>query len=561
MNRREQKLTHSRSVVLQQILSVWSNLDINRRVIVVGATVLMFVAIIGLSRLATKPSMSLLYSGLETGAAGEVVQSLEAQGVPHEIRGGAIFVPSDMRDELRMTLASEGLPANSIGGYELLDSLSGFGTTSQMFDAAYWRAKEGELARTILSSQKIRSARVHIANPSSQPFQREIAASASVTVTAVSGSISTDQANAFRYLVSSAVAGLAPENVSVIDGRTGVVITGEDPSTGTSGNTDRAEEMRRNVQRLLEARVGVGKAVVEVSIETETDRESIVERHFDPESRVAISSETEERSNSSQGSGSGAVTVASNLPDDSSATNGDSSTSNSETRERINYEVSETRREIQRGPGAIKRLTVAVLVDGIRTINPETQEVSWAPRSDEEIDALRDLVASAIGFNEERGDQITLKTMEFEPLLIEGAEAQSALLPPMNIDPMSLIQLAVLAIVTLILGLFVLRPILAKPAPALPPVDASDVNAPESLPATIPMPDLPSPSTPALDGEISENGFELPTMGVVSDFDFEDDDIGTPSDPVKRLKKLIEDRQEETVEILRGWMEDAEENA
>ncbi|WP_417262465.1 flagellar basal-body MS-ring/collar protein FliF [Celeribacter sp.] len=547
---------------MQQILSVWSNLDPKRRIIVVGATVLMFAAIIGLSRMATKPSMSLLYSGLETSAAGEVVQSLEAQGVAFEIRGGAIFVPADARDELRMTLASEGLPANSTGGYELLDSLSGFGTTSQMFDAAYWRAKEGEIARTIVSSQQIRTARVHIANPSSQPFKREIAASASVTVTANSGAISAEQAKAFRYLVSSAVAGLSPENVSIIDGRTGVVVSGDDPATGTSGSTDRADEMRQNVQRLLEARVGVGKAVVEVSVETETDQESIVERHFDPESRVAISSETEERSTSSQDSGGGSVTVASNLPDGAGATGRDSSSNNSETRERVNYEVSETRREIQRGPGAIKRLTVAVLVDGLRTVNPDTEEVTWAPRSAEELEALRDLVASAIGYNEERGDQITLKTMEFEPVLVEGTEAQSSLMSAMSIDLMSIIQLAVLAVVSLILGLFVLRPILAKPSIGLPaPVDASIENMSENMPATIPVPDLPRPTAPALTGEISDGGFELPTMGVVSDFDFGDDEIGMPSDPVKRLRKLIEDRQDETVEILRGWMEDTEETA
>ncbi|WP_321367264.1 flagellar basal-body MS-ring/collar protein FliF [uncultured Celeribacter sp.] len=547
---------------MQQILSVWSNLDPKRRIIVVGATVVMFAAIIGLSRMATKPSMSLLYSGLETSAAGEVVQSLEAQGVVYEIRGGAIFVPADVRDELRMTLASEGLPANSTGGYELLDSLSGFGTTSQMFDAAYWRAKEGEIARTIVSSQQIRSARVHIANPSSQPFKREIAASASVTVTAMSGAISSDQAKAFRYLVASAVAGLSPENVSVIDGRTGVVVSGDDANTGASGSTDRADDMRQNVQRLLEARVGVGKAVVEVSVETETDQESIVERHFDPESRVAISSETEERTTSSQDSGGGSVTVASNLPDGEGATGRDSSSNNSETRERVNYEVSETRREIQRGPGAIKRLTVAVLVDGLRTIDPETEEVTWAPRSDEELEALRDLVASAIGFNAERGDQITLKTMEFEPVLIEGTEAQSSLMSAMSIDLMSIIQLAVLAVVSLILGLFVLRPILAKPSVALPaPIEMSSEGASENMPATIPVPDLPRAEAPALNGEISDGGFELPTMGVVSDFDFGDDDIGLPSDPVKRLKKLIEDRQDETVEILRGWMEESEENA
>ncbi|MBU0642242.1 MAG: flagellar M-ring protein FliF, partial [Alphaproteobacteria bacterium] len=256
------------------------------------------------------------------------------------------------------------------------------------------------------------------------------------------------------------------------------------------------------------------------------------------------------------------VTVASNLPNGAGAAGGDSSSNNSETRERVNYEVSETRREVQRGPGAIKRLTVAVLVDGIRTLDPNTEETIWTPRSEEELAALSALVTSAIGLDETRGDQITIKTMEFEPLLVAGTEAQSSLISGINIDLMSIIQLAVLAVVSLVLGLFVLRPILSKPTvSALPaPPDSAERSGMDNMPATIPMPEMPRSNVPALNGEI-DGGFELPTLGVVSDFDFGDEEFGISNDPVKRLKRLIEDRQDETVEILRGWMEDTEENA
>ena len=563
---------------MQQLLSVWMNLDPRRRLVVLGATVMMFMAILALSRVATKPSQALLYSGLEAGAAGEVVQSLEAQGVDYSIRGGAIFVPSSKRDQLRMTLASEGLPANSSGGYELLDSLSGFGTTSQMFDAAYWRAKEGEIARTITSHAQIKSARVHIANPSSQPFRRQIAATASATVTANGGAISSDQAKAFRYLIASAVAGLSPEDVSVIDGRSGTVVSGDEREVAGSSSEERANALKENIERLLEARVGPGRAVVEVSVETVMDQESIVERRFDPEGRVAISTETEELSNSAQDSRGGSVTVASNLPNGEGGNGGNSNENNSEVRERVNYEVSETRREIQRGPGSVKRLTVAVLVDGIRGFDDASEAETWSPRTEAELQDLRELVASAIGFSEERGDQITIKTMEFEPTEVAGTEVNSSLISGLTLDLMTLIQLVVLAVVTLVLGLFVLRPILAQQAEALPsptsgsgapaapaelPSDGSTefANAP---PATIPIPDLPMPTpsvAPALSGEIDEGGFELPNLGVVSDFDLGDDEIGLPTDPVKRLKLLIEERQDETVEILRSWMEEDTEEA
>uniref|UniRef100_UPI003F6C3BC7 flagellar basal-body MS-ring/collar protein FliF n=1 Tax=Celeribacter marinus TaxID=1397108 RepID=UPI003F6C3BC7 len=496
------------------------------------------------------------YSGLEPSAAGEVVAALEQRGIAHEVRGGAIFVPSTDRDQLRMVLASEGLPANSTSGYELLDSLSGFGTTAQMFDAAYWRAKEGELARTIVSSPQISTARVHIANPSSSPFTRGTAATASVTVTAASGSVSTQQAQGYKYLVASAVSGLSAEDVSVIDGRRGVVISGDDPLSGLPESSDKAETLRQNVLRLLEARVGKGRAVVEVSVEPVTDVESITERRFDPDTRVAISTQTEERTTSSTDTRSGAVTVASNLPNGDAANGGDASSNNSETRESINYEVSETTRELQRMPGAVKRLTVAVLIDGITTLDPETETAVWSARSDDELSALEALVASAIGLDEARGDSLTIRSMEFEPVLVEGTAASPSPFSVANLDIMRILQLAVLTVVSLVLGLFVVRPILAKPVtvPALAsPVSENQPLGDTSLPAL----ESPSFDPPALTNSMDDGGFELPSLGVVSDFDL-GEDFGMPTDPVKRLKKLIEDREEETVEILRSWIEDAE---
>lgn len=545
---------------MQQILNVWFGLDPRRRIIVVGATLFMFAAIIGLSRLATSPSMTLLYSGLDASTAGDVVKTLETRGVAYDIRGGSIFVPNTQRDELRMTLASEGLPANSSSGYELLDSLTGFGTTSQMFDAAYWRAKEGELARTIVSSAQIQTARVHIANPSSQPFKRQIAATASVTVTANSGRISGERAKALKYLVASAVAGLSAEDVAVIDGRSGAVISGDDHMSGAAQGTDREKELKQNIEHLLEARVGVGRAIVEVSVENETDHETIVETKFDPEGRVAISSEIEENTTSSSDRGGNAVTVASNLPAGDGAQTGEASSNNSTTRERINYEVSEMRRELQRSPGAIKRLTVAVLVDGIRTENAETQAAEWQPRTDSELAALRELVASVVGFDEARGDVITIKTMEFQPVIAEGTVVQSALFPTADLNIMTIIQLAFLAVVALVLGLFVVRPIFAT-APAALPAPALGLAAPEA-PQTLQAAQTNTAalaqigtSEPALTGEIESGEFNLPTLGVASDFDAEGGAREASADPVTRLKALIEERQEETVEILRGWMD------
>ena len=145
---------------MEQLQNVFASSDLRRKIIAGLAAAGMFAAILAMTNLASSPSLTLLYTGLESSQAGEIVKSLEQRGVQYEVRGGSIFVESSQRDALRMTLASEGLPSNSNQGYELLDSLSGFGTTSQMFDAAYWRAKEGELARTIVSNSHISMARV-----------------------------------------------------------------------------------------------------------------------------------------------------------------------------------------------------------------------------------------------------------------------------------------------------------------------------------------------------------------------------------------------------------------
>jgi len=541
---------------LQQLIGVWQALDLRKRMIVIGATAAMFAAILAISSMASKPSMSLLYAGLEGVESGEVVSALDQSGVAYEVRGDAIFVPSTQRDSLRMTLAAQGLPAQGAAGYELLDSLSGFGTTSQMFDAAYWRAQEGELARTIASSPSIRSARVHIAHSTNQPFRKDLKPTASVTITATSGGIGAAQAKALRYLVASAISGMSPDDVSVIDSARGLIASGDDANVMTSAN-DRASALKKNVERLLAARVGAGNAVVELSVETVNEREAITEHHFDPEGRVAISTDSVETTKQSDASQPGEVTVASNLPQNAGGNNGQSKSQSTETRERTNYEVSETRRELLRTPGAVKRLSVAVLVDGVTTTNSDGT-TSWQPRSEAELAALKQLVASAVGFVEARGDVITLQSMQFEALPELGTAATAGALGDISFDLTQIIQIAVLALVALILGLFVARPILMQKL--------------QTSTAELPAPER---STTALTGEIAEDEMPDMNMQLVSDFDVGDlpmtmnsafdmgdlDDMSQSSDPVERLKKMIEARQSESMEILRSWMEDTEEKA
>lgn len=527
-------------------LSLWSALDLRRRIIVVGATLAMFAAVLGVARFAAQPDYTLLYAGLEEAAAGEVMAALDQQGVAYQVRGSAIYVDGAQRDSLRLSLASQGLPANSGEGYELLDGLSGFGTTSQMFDAAYWRAKEGELARTILAMPQIRAARVHIARLPDTPFRRDGSPTASVTVTSASGGIGAAQAQALRHLVASAIPDMRPEDVAVIDSAAGLIALDAAEAGAPVAADARAEEIRGNVERLLQARVGPGKAVVEVSVDLVTDTERLTERRFDPQGRVAISSETEQKSGTSQ-QGEDGVTVASNLPEGDAAGSQTDRSQSSESRERVNYEVSETSREVERPPGAIRRLSVAVLIDG-EAVTAADGTVTIQPRGEEELAVLRDLVASAVGLDDARGDTLTVKSLPFPQTVAEGTAMEAGLLPPLSgLNLTALAQAAVLAAVALGLGLFVLRPVLLSGRrPAELPAPA----------ATLALPGAGEGAPRVIHGVIDDG--DLPRDLPVIDAP---DSAELPPDPVARLRRLIEQRQTETVEILRGWMEAEEETA
>lgn len=545
---------------MQQLIETWGGLDLRRRATLIGGLAGLVTVLVFLSRMAMAPSFALLYSGLDPAAAGEVITALEARGARYQVRGDSIHVEATDRDALRMSLAGDGLPALGAAGYELLDSLSGFGTTSQMFDAAYWRAREGELARTIAASPRIRAARVHLATSDNTPFQPTAEPTASVSIRPVSSGITSSHAQALRYLVASAVPGLLPENVTIIDSDSGRVLAGNDSQTPTSDAIGLSDGHRRNIERLLNARVGPGNAVVEVSVELETAHETVFERRIDPDSRVVIGTESEEMTNSSSESGSGAVTVASNLPegDAGRADGGRSSLQNSETRERVTYDVSEIQRETESGPGTIRRISVAVLVNAVSVPNADGI-VETVPRDAAELASLQALVQSAIGFDEARGDVVTIESMPFEPVAEAGMEEAAGAGFLARLDLMTVLQLVVLAGVALAVAFGVIRPLLTQGEAQIPGTAPREGLAPPPLGLDAPQDAAPSPA--ALAAPVQNAQPPTPDAAAAAP-----EPVANPPalvteasvDPVARLRRLIEEREEETVEILRSWMEEDE---
>ncbi len=508
-------------------IQAWRRLSSRNKAAAVAAAIAIALAIAALARAATTPRLSLLYAGLDPAASGEILQALETMDVIAEVRGDAIYVPENRRDAMRMALARDGLPRQSQAGFEILDNLKSFATSSEMFDATYWRAKEGELARTIIAEPGVRSARVHLAIPKRSAFFRgETAPSAVVTVRMSIGRLDLERAQAVRVLIALAVPGLSPENVAVLDAAGGVVLAPgaiEENQRLIGKTTDREKALERDLIQMLEASVGAGNARVKVTLVVSDDQIVRQERVVDPDRRALVTSDSIQSSEEGS-SARGVVTVASNLPEgDAGATTSPEQSTRNESSESVRYEVSEVKTEMVTPPGALRQVQVAVLINQPSSAGEGGSEVS-APRSEAEIEAIRQLVAAAIGFNDARGDVVTIQSLPFDRLEPAGTEASSDFIADVlqpNLIPA--LQLVIPALVTIILALFVLRPLLT--------MSDSEVTTVPRAAAAAPL--APEPSSP-----------QIPTRPQAANLD--------------ELQRLAAEDQLATSAVLKSWLEQSE---
>ena len=522
------------------LLENLSAMSAAKKILLITSVIATMGIILFIAQLSQRQDMALLYAGLEGRASGEVITQLEQMGIENEIRGSAVYVKKSDRDRVRMILASNGLPASGQQGYELLEGLSGFGTTAEMFDAAYWRAKEGELARTLLSNSEISQARVHIGTPRRRSFSNTRAVpTASVTLTGSTGVVSQGSAKAARYLVSLAVPGLSPEQVAVIDSNNGVLLRpGDEGVGGGFDDSERAQKMKAEISAMLAARVGVDRSRVSVNIETTRESEAISRRIIDPDSKSLRETKVMETAETGNDSG-GATTVASNLPDGDAA-DGESSSTRDENRRTDVFDYTETREEILRPAGTIKRISVAVLLDEIRTVSADGESTS-EPRTRAELAKLEKLVKSAIGFDEERGDLVTVESISFADVPQQGTFAEMADQPSfVENNLMQLIQVGVLMLVTLILGLFVVRPVLMAGSRQAPPLlDEQDA------------------ALSAIDVTPREDGSGALTGQVAGQEQNASADEATPKlTALELLRDAVSSRNDESVDVIRGWLDE-----
>ncbi len=419
----------------------------------------------------TAPQMSTLYTDLTLEDSGAIVTQLESLGVPFELQrqGETILVPRERVARLRMQLAEDGLPTGGSMGYEIFDRSDTLGATSFVQNINHLRAMEGELSRTIVAIDRINAARVHLVIPERQLFQRDQRPPSASIVLNVRGALGQSEVRAIQHLVATAVEGLSPERVSIVDETGRLLASGvgsEDEGIVAAALQERVvaieTRLRNQIEEILNSVVGPGRARVRVAADVDFNRTTETTETFDPDGQVVRSTQTREEASSSTDNPD-QVTVGNQLPNaEAGDAEGGSLDQSTSTEEIVNFEISRSTRTEVVEAGRVQRLSVAVLVDGTYEPN-EDGTVVYAPRSQEALDRIAVLVRSAVGFDESRGDVVEVVNLQFaRPPQADLGTDTGGLFNFTRDDLLRFAELGVLLLISILLLLFVVRPLLKR---------------------------------------------------------------------------------------------------
>ncbi len=472
--------------------------------------------------------------------------------------GGQIFVPGDRVARVRVAMAEEGLPSGGSIGYEIFDRSEGLGTTRFVQNINHLRALEGELARTIRSIGRIKNARVHLVLPRRALFTRDRQEPTASIVIAMLGSqrLERQQVLAVQYLVAAAIPNLKPANVSIIDSKGRLLARGvADDDIGSTASM--AEEMRigfekrmsATIEGMLERSVGPGNVRAHVSAEMDFDRITENVELFDPDGQVVRSTQSiEEESGSLDGQGLPPVTVGGNLPDVNLPEGNESANQSNASRieETVNYEISRTVKTHVRETGVVRRLSVAVLING-KMVEGADGAKTYEPRTQEELDQFATLVRSATGFDEERGDKIEIINMPFVDLSEEIAgEPDDGFLSFAQTHLTRVAELLVLGVVAVLVLLLVVRPLVGRivedrPDEGAPKLPGASARAALAAPPVQREPEDPSSS-------------ELMAEDIEQMIDLNKVEGRVRASSVRKIGEIVDKHPNEAVAIIRNWL-------
>jgi len=528
------------------------------RLSIMGGILLALVTfLIFISMRVSSPDFSLLYSDLSTGDAAAMASQLEQAQIPYQVSddSSSILVPANDVGRSRMLLAEAGLPNGGSIGYELFDKQSGFGTTNDIVNLNKVRALEGELARTITSLEPVKTARVHLVLPQRELFSRENRpASGSVALGLQNGAaLDADQIAAIQSLVAAAVPQLKASSVALIDQNGKLLARGDEE--GVEQANLKAEEMRlnyeqrmtRSVEDLVGRIVGYGKVRASVTADLNFDRVSTNEEVFDPETQVVRSSQTVEENNVERNASEDNVSVERNLPaagNDLFFDNAPSLESN-RIEETTNFEISKVTRNMIRETGEVRRISVAVLVDGKYVQGPEG-ESTYEPRSEAELDQISALVRSAIGFDANRGDTLEVVNLQFAEIEVSDTPFDNTLFGFDKNKLLDAAEIITVAIMFILIILLVIQPMVGRLLTVEKDGADEDMDIETGL--------LTGSTKMALEGPSGE--FEPTPLN-----EEEDDMINMKSvegkvkaSSVKKVEDIVENYPDEAVSVIRSWM-------
>jgi flagellar M-ring protein FliF len=507
----------------------------------------------------TTPQMTTLFTDLSYDDSAAIVKELDRQAVPYELRDDGNIIM------LRMSFAEGGLPKGGGVGYEIFDKSEALGTTSFVQNINNVRALEGELARTIRSLDRVQDARVHLVMPERPPFARDKVDPTASIVLKVRGTLEPQQVRAIRHLVATAVNGLRPERVSIVDERGQLLADGasDDPNGGDVGSDERRvvfeKRLQSQVEGIVSSVVGPGHSRVQISADFDFNRVTQTSDKFDPEGRVIRSSQTREENSASNAAKDNQVTVGNEIPGGQRQPAGaDGAAPRDESRkteEIVNYEISKTTKtEVSEG-GRVNRISVAVLVDGIYGKN-DKGESTYQPRTKEEIDQITALVRSAIGFDQKRGDQVEVVNLRFAETPATPITEPSGWLSAFQFtkdDIMRAIEMVVMGLLGLVVVLMVVRPLVRR-------IIAPEVrSAPALLPGVVGADGLPVDPALAAAAVAADGGdpLKVDPSHASKMIDLAQVQGQVHAQSVQKVGEIADKNPRETVSIIREWLHES----
>jgi flagellar M-ring protein FliF len=558
----------------------------------IGATAIIASLIFGVVFRIGGEENALLFSALDPKEAGEITAKLDQANIKYELKGdgSTITVPRSKVLSARMMLSADGLPTRGSIGYEIFDKADALGATQFMQNINRLRALEGELARSIASLDGVESARVHLVLPERQLFERDHQEpTASIVIKLSREALAPGEVRAIRNLVASATPGLSPTKVTILD-ETGNLLAaaqqGDEsgPIDGADSPQSAIEErLRRTLQDIVEGVVGPGNARVQVTAELDLNKVKQVSETYDPDGQVVRSTQTvSDTSNDAANGTSGGSSSANNVPGGAANTTGSSSgTASERSEETTNYEISKTTKTEELESGKVRKLSVAVAVDGVLTPAADGKgQPTYAPRPAEEMQRLTTLVRSAIGYDESRGDKVEVVNVRFSRPVVAGTEAKKpSMLDFQSTDLMRGAEIGAALIAAIALIIFVLGPMatsLAKPGGAITVYEGNQggngpqiiqVQAPQQQqPNVVVVPGAQGGQLQVAGGQALGNGGAPPTANALPGAAANEPepliDVArirgqVRASSTKKIGEVVAQHPEESATILRGWLNNA----